>query len=90
MKLGDAGDNVKEWQTLLNYQGYNIVVDGHFGIATDAATRKFQISKGLKPDGIVGPKTIKSANNQAVALEKGWPKQDYNSMVEFYGPVGEN
>ena len=90
MKIGDTGDKVKNWQTLLNEQGYKLFVDGHFGIVTDAATRKFQISRGLAPDGIVGPRTIASANNNINALKKGWPMQTYEEMVQFYGPVGEN
>lgn len=32
--------------------------DGIFGSETEAATRKFQQSKGLKPDGMVGPMTL--------------------------------
>ena len=90
MKLGDTGDQVMQWQSLLNKQGYKLIVDGHFGVGTDAATRKFQISNGLKPDGVVGPKTFKAANNKNTSIEKGWPKQNYDSMLEFYGPVGEN
>ena len=90
MKLGDSGDQVKQWQLLLNRQGYGLFVDGQFGVGTDAATRKFQVSNGLKPDGIVGQKTLKAANNKIIISEKGWPKQNYNSMVEFYGPVGES
>jgi hypothetical protein len=90
MKIGDSGDQVKQWQSLLNKQGYGLIVDSHFGVGTDAATRKFQISNGLKPDGIVGPKTLKAANNKIIITEKGWPKQNYDSMVEFYGLVGEN
>ncbi len=33
--------------------------DGIFGSETDASVRQFQRSKGLKPDGMVGPLTLK-------------------------------
>jgi hypothetical protein len=90
MKLGDSSEQVKQWQALLNKHGYSLAVDGHFGIGTDAATRKFQIANGLKPDGIVGQKTTRAAENKIASNLRGWPKQNYEKMIEFYGPVGEN
>lgn len=90
MKIGDSGDQVKDWQSLLNRFGYKLIEDGQFGLATDVATRKFQISSGLKPDGIAGPKTLRAARAGFPITENGWPQQNYKSMVEFYGPVGES
>jgi peptidoglycan hydrolase-like protein with peptidoglycan-binding domain len=67
-------------------------VDGAFGPQTEKETLNFQIKNGLKPDGVVGPKTWKFVTNVSnnTPLSQKWPKQDYNSMVNFYGPVGEN
>ncbi len=48
---------VKELQTLLNYWGFNLLVDGSFGNNTLKAVILFQKSKGLVADGIVGNKT---------------------------------
>jgi len=54
LKIGDKGDNVKKLQELLQ-----IKADGNFGPATQLSVMKFQGQRGLKVDGIVGPKTWK-------------------------------
>jgi chitosanase len=46
------GPDVRRLQTALG-----IPVTGAFGAETEAAVRRFQSSKGLKSDGVVGPKT---------------------------------
>jgi hypothetical protein len=93
IKKGSFGERVKRWQNFLMSAGYNIrFADGAFGPVTEAETIKFQAANGLKPDGVVGPKTwsfVLSVSNNT-PLSSRFPKQDYNSMVEFYGPVGEN
>jgi peptidoglycan hydrolase-like protein with peptidoglycan-binding domain len=57
LRLGSKGDDVKYLQGLLNYHDYTVTVDGIFGAKTEAAVKKFQKSRGLKVDGIVGQKT---------------------------------
>ena len=52
LKKGSNGPEVEELQRLLG-----ITVDGDFGPATELAVMKFQGQRGLKTDGIVGPKT---------------------------------
>lgn len=93
LKKGSFGEQVKQWQQFLQSAGYKIpYVDGAFGTQTEKETIKFQLSHGLKPDGVVGPKTwnfVTTVSNNTPLSQK-WPKQDYNSMVNFYGPVGEN
>lgn len=59
---GEVGEVVKAAQTeLLEHGDLHAVsqVDGIFGPGTDTATRNFQKSAGLTPDGIVGPLTWK-------------------------------
>lgn len=93
LQKGDFGDEVKQWQMFLQSAGYKIpVVDGAFGPTTERETLKFQIKNNLKADGVVGPKTWKFITNVSnnTPLSQRWPKQDYTSMVNFYGPVGEN
>jgi hypothetical protein len=93
LKKGSFGEEVKQWQLFLQSTGYKIpYVDGAFGPATERETLKFQLKNGLKADGVVGPKTWKFVTNVSknTPLSQKWPKQDYNSMVDFYGPVGEN
>ena len=44
-------------QNTLNGMGYLVESTGYYGDLTAGAVTKFQIDFGLKPDGIVGPKT---------------------------------
>jgi hypothetical protein len=93
LEKGDVNNEVKQWQLFLQSAGYKIpYVDGAFGPATERETLKFQLKNGLKADGVVGPKTWKFVTvvSNNTPLSERWPKQDYNSMVNFYGPVGEN
>lgn len=57
LRLGARGPAVKFMQAKLNEAGFNIHVDGSFGIQTASALKRFQQSKGLAPDGIFGPST---------------------------------
>ncbi|MDP2891708.1 MAG: peptidoglycan DD-metalloendopeptidase family protein [Bacillota bacterium] len=57
LKYGSRGGEVRQLQSLLIEEGYRIKADGIFGKATRAAVQKFQKSKGLIADGIVGPLT---------------------------------
>ena len=53
-----TGEDVKAWQLVLRAAGYmNVVPDGVFGPATDAATIDWQRKRGLSGDGDVGPLT---------------------------------
>jgi hypothetical protein len=56
--LGNNGEAVRALQTQLNEarSGLPLNVDGRFGISTHRALLAFQRQKGLKPDGVVGPK----------------------------------
>lgn len=55
LKKGMKGDGVKWLQQALNRNGYDLVVDGSFGDATEKAVKDFQI-KHLA-DGVVGIQT---------------------------------
>lgn len=93
LRKGDFGEKVKQWQLFLQSAGYKIPKsDGAFGPITERETLKFQAKNGLRPDGVVGEKTWKFVTTVSnnTPLSQRWPKQDYNSMVNFYGPVGEN
>ncbi len=80
--------------------------DGVFGRNTQDATKHIQRRNRLKADGIVGPRTwalvpknmlpqtnapTRPTSPQAPTTPTNkWPKQDYVSMVNYFGPVGEN
>lgn len=74
MKIGDPvitegviSADVTEVQKILQGQGYNVgPIDGNFGPQTKAAVIAFQKSKGLMPDGIVGPDTWNALKGNAV------------------------
>lgn len=60
--IGAAGAAVMDLQRALNAAGAQLIADGDFGPRTDAALRQFQKSRGLKVDGIAGPKTLRALN----------------------------
>ncbi len=80
----------KQKQCLLEYLGYfepensNAVnnVDGLWGIASEAATRKFQRDYGLDPDGIFG--TMTEAKVREVIASGKLPKVNWNE-VKYFG-----
>jgi len=60
LSLGSAGPEVRAVQDALNYQirrGAPLVVDGKFGLKTDARVREFQKAARLQVDGIAGQQT---------------------------------
>jgi hypothetical protein len=57
LKKGMKGEEVKVLQTLLNKNGYQLIVDGDFGFMTETAVKSYQKEKGIVVDGIVGTKT---------------------------------
>jgi hypothetical protein len=57
LRRGSHGNSVKTLQTLLNYRGAGLIVDGDFGATTEAKVIEFQRSARLNADGIVGPQT---------------------------------
>lgn len=62
LSLGSKGNEVQALQQLLNgaHLGHSLSTDGKFGRKTHAALLAFQRKNGLKPDGVVGPKTAKA------------------------------
>ena len=59
---------VRQIQKALAGAGLRVIVDGNFGPITEEAVKEFQIKKGLKADGIVGPATL------AMLIPQRWKK----------------
>ena len=57
LREGYAGESVKNFQGMYNSYFGNLAVDGVFGPKTKAEVIKFQESRGLVADGVVGAKT---------------------------------
>lgn len=55
------GNDVRTWQQRMRDRGWRISVDGDFGPESDRILRKFQAEKGLKVDGILGPRSWAAA-----------------------------
>jgi Putative peptidoglycan binding domain len=59
LKPGDTGAQVKDLQKSLASLGFSPgTPDGDYGPSTQQAVEKFQVSKNLDEDGIVGPATL--------------------------------
>jgi hypothetical protein len=58
LKNGSVGADVRQLQTHLNTQGFEVERDGWFGDNTEAAVIAFQRRVGLVADGVAGPKTM--------------------------------
>jgi peptidoglycan hydrolase-like protein with peptidoglycan-binding domain len=70
LKRGSSGADVLGWQAVLRAQGYTaVVLDGVFGVGTEDATKSFQRSRSLTPDGIVGPATRAAVLTAPVAIK---------------------
>ena len=61
LTVGSKGEAVKNAQNLLKQQGfYTASVNGVFDNKTRSAVMKFQKSKGLRADGMIGRRTMAS------------------------------
>jgi len=60
LKLGDRGLDVTALQQLLISENYEIIANGIFGLATNAAVKDFQTTHGLPADGVVGTQTLRA------------------------------
>jgi peptidoglycan hydrolase-like protein with peptidoglycan-binding domain len=75
LSLGKQGSGVMQIQDILASVGFNLPksmsrrgADGIFGAETEQVVKEFQKSRGLKADGIVGPKTLDAL--EQVIIEK--------------------
>lgn len=67
LRRGESGPAVKKIQEALIALGFpvpNVGTNGVFGDETELAVRSYQESRGLRVDGVVGPETIRSLDNE--------------------------
>ena len=82
IRLNSSGNFVYILQYLLNQYGYNLTVDGRFGVRTQNAVKDFQKNNNLTQDGIVGRNTwdaLLNLNPSRNVLRRG----SRNSAVLF-------
>jgi hypothetical protein len=85
-KRGDQGDKVKNVQEWLSLNGKGVGVDGDFGAATEKAVIRFQRSKGLDDDGVVGKKTFPELIAPMMSALQIIPSENktFNQLVTVY------
>lgn len=85
---GMGKEKAERVQTLLNAHGYTdsagqpLKVDGHAGKETRLAIERFQADHHLKPDGVVGPATLK-------ALEQAPQRQNTPAAADAHAQTAE-
>jgi peptidoglycan hydrolase-like protein with peptidoglycan-binding domain len=71
-RRGSSGDAVSEAQRLLEAHGFSVGahgVDGRLGRDTSAAVVRFQRSRGLEPDGIIGRDTLRELRTPTAGVD---------------------
>jgi len=89
-KIGDRGAEVQKIQEALKNLGYfNHEVTGYYGSVTKNAVIKFQASKGLSQDGIVGEKTMQLLLASSTKKESSRGDSDRDFPILKEGDSGE-
>ena len=57
LRRGSNGPEVEYLQRLLGRNGYDLELDGVFGVLTERAVKQYQSDRKLEADGVVGPLT---------------------------------
>src|SRR5262249_20728100 len=77
VKDGAHGQAVSEAQDLLKAHGFAPgAPDGKMGQNTHDAVVKFQTSRGIKKDGIIGPETLRELRTPTTGVDRRQPGVD--------------
>jgi hypothetical protein len=88
LKKGDTGNLVREAQSMLAAYGYNLTVDGIFGVRTEAMVLSFQASRNLPKTGIINSVTWTEFKSKDRLLRKGTSGPDVYWMQRILDRVG--
>jgi peptidoglycan hydrolase-like protein with peptidoglycan-binding domain len=86
LRVGNRGSDVKKLQAWLNYLGYKVASSGVFGSITLGAVKRFQGSRHLSADGVVGP--ITAASLQAGVAQRERKLRGHSSSGDGSGGAG--
>lgn len=91
LRVGSKGKAVEDLQEYLAQLGYDIVVDGHYGIGTQRTVRSFQTEQGLTVDGIAGAATQRALRMAASELldEDEEVLPEIGNRTEKQTPIGK-
>lgn len=98
LSLSSKGEDVRSWKYFLIGQGLFVEVDENFDLETENQTKEFQKLHNIKPDGIVGPYTLKVAKENGFYLmddteselppEPDFKPLSYNERFKIFGSFG--
>lgn len=95
LNIGSKGDLVKEVQTKLTELGFDPgPIDENYGQKTRDAVVRFQESKALKTDGIVGPVSLKALGIKVKPVESEAMRESFKLLLlanpNYFGNLSES
>lgn len=82
IRFGEEGEEVKVLQEQLAKAGYEVSVDGDFGLSTEKAVKAFQADRGLEADGIVGALTYKALVGRELPVSRSMSTNRTRRLVQ--------
>jgi murein DD-endopeptidase MepM/ murein hydrolase activator NlpD len=90
LRRSEAGPDVADLQLALAWQGFpSGRIDGRFGLQLTSSLTRFQQSKGIRPDGVVGTATIAALRRKPAGspIPLVWPL--LAPVGDGFGPRGD-
>ncbi|MFD8690024.1 peptidoglycan-binding protein [Streptomyces sp. NPDC059651] len=85
LKSGSKGADVKSAQQLLTARGYTVAADSSYGPKTRAAVIRFQKSRSLTADGVIGPNTWSKLTTTVKYGQSGQAVKAAQTQLNVYG-----
>lgn len=85
LQSGSKGADVRSAQQLLTARGYTVDADGIFGAKTRSAVIRFQKSRSLAADGVIGPNTWSKLVTTVKSGSSGQAVKAAQTQLKVYG-----